>query len=268
MNPRHLLPPVLVLLVAGCQAAVSSTVSPSATEVRSHEASSSPSASLSIPPFPSVELPPQSRVRLAAGLDISAVPGEAKVGTLEAGTEAIVISGPRDVAKATWYELQSPPEGDSWQMAWVRVDATTALTPVDLPCPANADEMLGMLAWDRVRCFGQTPVGVEGTTGHCQGGVVLAGPEWLAYACWAVTDDTGTIAIHAEPGSGIVFPDDTVRARLVGHFDDPASTTCVYLGDPDPLGRTPSASEQVFLCREAFVVDAFEILEVIGPALS
>jgi hypothetical protein len=51
---------------------------------------------------------------------------------------------------------------------------------------------------------------------------------------------------------------------MSGHFDDPASTSCVYLGDPDPLGGTPSATEQVFLCREAFVVDSFEVLEVIG----
>jgi hypothetical protein len=121
-----------------------------------------------------------------------------------------------------------------------------------------------MPAWDRVRCFGGVSVAVEGTVGHCQGGVVFVEPAWLAYACWSVYDDSGAMNLHAEPASGITFPDELVRARMTGHFDDPAATTCVSLGEPDP-GTTPSASERVFLCREAFVVDTFEILEVLGP---
>ena len=123
-----------------------------------------------------------------------------------------------------------------------------------------------MLAWDRVRCFGGIALRVEGRVGHCQGGVVSAEPAWLAYACWAVSNDGGTIDIHAAPASGIVFPDDLVRARMTGHVDDPAAATCVYHGDTDPQGLTPSPLEQVYLCREAFVVDAFEVLEVLGPA--
>jgi hypothetical protein len=201
-------------------------------------------------------------------MDISAAPGEGKEAMLDAGTEAVITSGPRDVAGGTWYELLFPPEGDAQRLAWVGVDDPSALAPVEPACPETDAGLSAMLAWDRVRCFGAAQVSVEGTISHCQGGVVEVEPGWLGYACWVVTDGAGTIAIHANPESGIVFPDDTVRARMTGHFDDPASTSCLYLGDPDPLGRTPSASEQVFLCREAFVVDAFEILEVIGPSLS
>jgi hypothetical protein len=265
-NPRHIL--LALLLVAGCQAAVSSSASPSAPAVASTSSAASPTAAPSFPPFPSVELPPQSRARLAVAMDAYANPGEPTAATLDAGTEVIVASGPREVELATWYEVQFPPDGDSARLFWVRVDDPTALTPVDLPCPSSADEMLGMLAWDRVRCFGDAPVTVEGTVDHCQGGVVFVEPGWLAYACWGISDANGTITIHAAPDSGIAFPDEVVRARLTGHFDDPASTSCLYLGDPDPLGSTPSASEQVLLCREAFVVDVFDILEVIGPSLS
>lgn len=272
LRPRGVLHAAVVLaLLTGCTGApgASSVASPSATAsgAASSVASIEP-ASPSLLPFPVASLPPQSRVELTDALALAALPGGASIGTLPTGTEAIVIAGPRDVGGGTWYQLRWPPDAASSRFAWVRLDDTSLLAHVEATCPETAGGVLGMLAWDRARCFGGAAVSVEGTVGHCQGGVVLAEPEWLAYACWAVSDGTGSMEIHAAPASGIVFPDDIVRARLTGHFDDPASPTCVYVGDPDPQGQTPSASEQVFLCREAFVVDQFEVLEVIGPALA
>jgi hypothetical protein len=176
----------------------------------------------------------------------------------------IIAAGPREVGGGTWYVLQWSPASDTVQHGWFRVDDGSLLASVERPCPETAAGVLALLAWDRVRCFGGVSVTVEGTVGHCQGGVVQVDPGWLGYACWAVYDGTGAMPLHADPASGITFPDELVRARLTGQFDDPGATTCVYLGEPDPA-TTPSTSEQVFLCREAFVVDTFEILEVLGP---
>jgi hypothetical protein len=255
-----------LVLLAGCAASPgassdqSSSPSPSAgTE------SAAPSEPASLPPFPAAALPPGSLAELAETIPIAASPGEESVETLAPGTTVLIKAGPRDVGGETWFELLWPPDSSSPRFGWVRIDDASLLGPVELPCPDTARGVLAMPAWDRVRCFGGVSVTVEGTVGHCQGGVVFVEPAWLGYACWAVSDDTGTIGLHADPASGITFPDELVRARMTGHFDDPAASTCVYLEEPDPAGRTPSATEQVFLCREAFVVDTFEVLEVLGP---
>jgi hypothetical protein len=265
--PRLIPVPLLLTLVAGCTATPATSsglISASASASPSPAVSSPPSTTPQLP-FPVVSLPTQSLVELTGDLSPAALPGGTAIGTLPSGTQAIVEAGPREVEAATWYQLQWPPGGSSSRLAWVRVDQPSQLQSVEAPCPDASDGLLAMLAWDRVRCLGTSAVTVEGSVGHCQGGVVLVEPDWLGYACWAVSDGTSAMDIHADPASGIVFPDDIVRARLTGHFDDPVASTCVYLGDPDPLGQTPSAGEQVFLCREAFVVDTMEILEVIGP---
>lgn len=256
---------LLLVLLAGCAA------SPGASSDRS----SSPSASASVPsiapsepasllPFPAVSLPPDSRAELNVALPFAESLGGQTVDTLAAGTSVTVAGGPRDAGGGTWYVLQWSPEPDTVQHGWFRVDDVSLLAIVEPRCPETTGGVLAMPAWDRLRCFGGVSVTVEGTVGHCQGGVVFVEPGWLGYACWRVHDDTGAMGIHADPASGITFPDELVRARMTGHFDDPAATTCVHLGEPDPA-TTPSASEQVFLCREAFVVETFEILEVLGP---
>ncbi len=252
---------VLAILCAGCQ---SGTGSPSPSGLSSAaEPAPSPSSIGSSHAFPSVDLPPDSRAELTDALPFAESLGGPTVDTLASGTSVVIAAGPRVVGGATWYVLQWSPEPDTIQQGWFRVDDASLLALVEPPCPETAGGVLAMPAWDRLRCFGGVSVSVEGMVGHCQGGVVFAEPAWLAYACWAVSDDTGAMQLHADPASGITFPDESVRARITGHFDDSAAATCVHLGELDPA-TAPSTSEQVFLCREAFVVDTFEILEVMG----
>ncbi|MGZ6213627.1 MAG: hypothetical protein ACXWMB_06500 [Candidatus Limnocylindria bacterium] len=261
---RRLACVALLLLAAGCAAAPAT--SPSASFAPSASAAGSESAappSPSILAFPVVSLPPDSRAQLTDALPFAEFFGGPTVDMLASGTSVIIAGGPRDVGGGTWYVLLWSPAPETVQQGAFRVDDASVLASVELPCPEAAGGVLALQAWDRVRCFGGVSVTVEGTVGHCQGGVVQVDPGWLGYACWTVHDDTGAMNLHADPASGITFPDELVRARMTGHFDDPAATTCVYLGEPDP-GTTPSAWEQIFMCREAFVVDTFEILEVVG----
>lgn len=218
---------------------------------------------MSPPLFPTVSLPPDSVADLTDALPFAESLAGPIVDTLAAGTRVIIAGGPREGDGSTWYVLQWSPEPDVWQHGWFRIDDASLLARVELPCPETAGGVLALTGWDRMRCSGGVSVTVEGNVGHCQGGVVFVEPGWLGYACWRVSDDTGAMGLHADPASGITFPDELVRARMTGHFDDPAATTCVNLEESNPE-TTPSASEQVFLCREAFVVDTFEILEVMG----
>lgn len=261
MHPRRQVSLVLTFVVmAGCAASSSpSSTASSSPAVSPGSASIAPSESASLLPFPVISLPPDSRAELTDALAFAESLGGPTVDTLASGTSVIVAGGPREVGGGTWYAFLWSPQADTVQQGWFRVDDASLLATVELPCPETADGALAMTAWDRVRCFGDAPVTVEGTVSHCQGGVVFVEPAWLAYACWRVSDNTGAADIHADPESGITFPDQSVQARMTGHFDDPAATTCLYVGEPDPE-TTPSRSEQVFLCREAFVVDTFQVM--------
>jgi hypothetical protein len=258
---------ILLLLSTGCQSPGDSP-SPSASAAGSVlPPSPSSAASSTNLPFPAVELPPLSRVRLEQAVMVFQFPGEEPSRRVEAGAEVVVMGGPRERNGETWYEMQFPLAGDQLQLPWVRIDDPAAVSQIAPTCTGLAADALAMLAWDRLTCFGGAPLTVVGQVGHCQGGVVQAEPEWLAYACWVISDQAGGgFGLHATPEGGITFPDELARARLTGHLDDPAAATCRYLYDPAvETWQVPGPAEQVLLCREAFVVDEMEILEVIGP---
>jgi hypothetical protein len=260
---------LLLLLSTGCQSPGDSS-SPSASAAGSVPPPSPSSvASSTNLAFPAVELPPESTVRLEQSLTAFSAPGEEPSLEVEAGAQGVVLAGPRERNGETWYRMTPLLAGDQY-LPWVRIDDPAAVSLIAPTCTGVAADALAMPAWDRLSCFGDAPLTVVGQVGHCQGGVVQVEPGWLGYACWTVSDATGAgFGLHARPDGGITFPDEIVRARLTGHLDDPAASTCSYLDDPlAESWQTPSPTEQVLLCREAFVVDAFEILEVIGPSLS
>jgi hypothetical protein len=270
----------LTVLAAACQAG--STASPSATVSTVIEPSASPTVAESPAPSaagsgaatPVVTLPPGSLARVLIetptyrlqGPDGIVPPAEPSIGTLAVGQEIAVLEGPRLVDGRTWY-LVLPAAEDSSSEVWMRVDREGALVTVDPACPGGDQGAFALRAWDRVACYDHRTITLEATVGHCLGGVVQVDPEWLGYACWRASDPTGDIGLHAVPGSGITFPDDAVRARISGHFDDPAASSCRFLHANDSARAwfEPSDGEQVLLCRESFVVETFEVLQVIGP---
>jgi hypothetical protein len=224
----------------------------------------SSTASIVSLPFPSIELPPASRARLNSTLTAFMLPGEQPSRDVPAGTEVMVVAGPRERGNETWYEIDYPLGTGELLFPWVRISDPSVLSPIAADCPVDQAQALAMPAWDRLTCVGSGTFEVVGEVSHCQGGVVAAVPEWLAYSCWAVSVDGGGFLLHAPPESGITFPDEIVRARLSGHFDDPAASTCRYAATPEETWQAPGPAEQILLCREAFVVDTMQILEVIG----
>jgi len=133
-----------------------------------------------------------------------------------------------------------------------------------------------MSGWERLACFGDHPLSVEGTygCGGCDG--TMGGdfqPWWLAYPAqlsflwveWRISLPPG-LTLHFMPEPGADYPAaGSIPAggsilRVTGHFNDPASATCTMTRfDLDQGLPVLEASAQLY-CREQFVVDAFEII--------
>jgi len=136
--------------------------------------------------------------------------------------------------------------------------------------------LIGMSGWERLACFGDHPLSVEGTygCGGCDG--TMGGdfqPWWLAYPAqlsflwveWRISLPPG-LTLHFMPEPGADYPAaGSIPAggsilRVTGHFNDPASATCTMTRfDLDQGLPVLEASAQLY-CREQFVVDAFEII--------
>jgi hypothetical protein len=148
-------------------------------------------------------------------------------------------------------------------------------------CPAGGPDLaalLGMGAWERLACFGDRPLTVEGTYGCGGCGGTTGGdfaPQWLAFpgigfmlrVDWQ--DTSGVVQLRVAPDLGITYPADGSIVRVTGHFNDPASATCTMTRfNGDQGGPVDPASAHLY-CREQFVLDAFEIIGVdpayLGP---
>jgi hypothetical protein len=223
-------------------------------------------------PFPVVQLSPESLARVLVQVPVYRLvsanglvpPEEPSIGTVAAGEEVFVLEGPRDIGGATWYVVLLDP-GNRSTTVWMPVSSPEDVEAVEPACPVDVQAALEMPDWDRMVCLSGRPVTLVAEVSHCQGGVVAVQPEWLGYACWTAEKGGSRLGLHARPSSGIRFPDEVVRARITGHFDDPAALRCRYRYQADPPWpwAEPSEAEQVLLCREAFVVDGFEVLEII-----
>lgn len=176
------------------------------------------------------------------------VPGRAPLETIERGWVAI---------------------GDG-ESAWVEL--LDARCTDDEPTLAHLETLT---EWERLACYGDRQITVEGVLGCGGCGGFIAGewtPEWLAwpmkYDFLSVEpqDRIGPFALTWSPG-GPARPDEPGVApiiRVTGHFDDAAAAECTHTWisnvDGEQIETTsPRAISQLY-CREQFVVDSFEIL--------
>jgi hypothetical protein len=155
-------------------------------------------------------------------------------------------------------------------------------------CLGPRPDLAAILAVDasqRPACFGRANLTfqavVVGAATDCV--PIQVQPRWLwcppaaflavpGTASWPESDDvahaTGSasggpifaaaavplLEMYAAPGSGIgrgQFADGT-KVQVVGHFDDPAASTCRLL-NAQPGIRAPTPAEVVLACRQAFV---------------
>ena len=145
------------------------------------------------------------------------------------------------------------------------------------PCPTSPMTVDRLLAADR-SCFGRESIEVTGWLAAPSGAGGLASgiePAWLGEsqtpnALWLKPREATTVCstgvdclfafLHVQPGVGPSLAPLERWVRVVGHYDDPLSTSCYWnrVNDPKTLEQSIEA------CRASFVVTS-----VIGvPAIT
>ena len=107
-----------------------------------------------------------------------------------------------------------------------------------------------------LHCFGGSELAFEVEANiHCDGPNAID-PPWLAVGCSVIAGDAcGTCGtpIAAHPASGIVLPrEGSATWSMSGHFDDPASSSCVLAGQGNVADPAPESI--VHRCRTTFVL--------------
>jgi hypothetical protein len=150
----------------------------------------------------------------------------------------------------------------------------TVAVPMDARCPSGVAlvDVAAMLEAERLACFGARTVEVEGSF-ECDGCETVTegvyAPAWLAGGSSAVlrpeAEASASLELHLPP-DGQGWPPTGSRLRVRGHFDDPLAATCELsagtpdFGDPESTISPVDLDSARLLCRQAFVVDAYEVL--------
>lgn len=268
-------------------AMASDSPTPSATASATASASPSPSpAPTPVVAVPDGLLPPGSKATvLVDGLRVRNQPSTSApiLATLNKGDNVtiahyITMPVPVMVDGVPWYAV---PITSNPYTGWVAgEEAGTPFlamaeptTCEDLrPGPVTLERLIAADSWHRLACLGDAPVTVTGVyVLACQGGAMdpsLFGPHWLIDWCATqlLTPQEGAknfpganaLDTVAAQELGDAFQQFGTIARVTGHFDDPASTTCFmnFGGGPNNVATGAAALD----CREQFVVTKIEVL--------
>jgi hypothetical protein len=148
------------------------------------------------------------------------------------------------------------------------------VTRVKARCPSTVDlaRLKAMLPAERLACFDDRSIELEGTFGCYGCSIELAGefePAWLAYPgptelLWTKWEIGPGFAIRFPP-DGPQLPAQGSVIRVRGHFDDSAAGTCA-LALPIPWNdagwpyyQVPGAVAR-HLCRQEMVVEGYDVL--------
>jgi hypothetical protein len=178
-----------------------------------------------------------------------------------------------DLPDGAWIRVQfaSFAHGGQEIFAWVQGDTLAA---VELSCPPRPEvAALGaMTGQERLLCFGGDELRIVGFAIGLdpQSPAFNGSPEWLAEGpsfglrgSAEAAADTGLIGGHVDPEAGLEVPRDT-WVEVVGHFDDPKSSTCMR--EPATSGVTEETpAEQRLYCRQRFVLS--QVMVVDPPVL-
>ncbi len=184
--------------------------------------------------------------------------------------------------RVVWVSSDRESNGERWlriqfaSFAWDGADlfawvsAESRLRSVELSCPDEAAvaSLGAMSAQEHLNCFGASELTIVGYAAQrsAPGSPYTGTPEWIAQPSSVVLlgaesqqADTGLVALHADPATGVTIPTGT-WVEVVGHFDDSAARTC----HREPLGDGVSAetsAEQVHHCRQRFVVSEVRVVD-------
>ena len=188
--------------------------------------------------------------------------------------------GPVEADGFVWYPILDPktsdlgavhPPQDYGNVAWKAVGNGTEqwVELVDARCgdgDPDLAEIEGMLAWERVACFGDRQITLQGTygCGGCGGSIPgtfepywLASPMYYEFLSLDPQDHLGPFVLRFSP-DGPEHPEAGSIVRVTGHFDDARSSECVVAPGEPTQAVHPSVQE--LYCRAQFVVDSIEVI--------
>jgi len=289
-----LLAPLAAILLAGCQAASTTSGGPSAAASSGESGtpgSGSPAASASLPPESNETidrsttdgiLPPDSlALVMVDGLRVRETPSLTGriMATFPAGTTVTVPGNPSFLGPVSadghdWYVIvhrsdEDDPTTETLGYAAAGDSATPFLATLKPRCDRAAQ--ITLTGYEQLACLGDGPVTIEGTygCGGC-GGLALGifEPGWLAHPTFSplhvLTARQGTgigrIDLHFPPGRGLTDPAEGSILRVVGHFDDGAATTCQIAPGVEGAEVPADPRAAVMYCRERFVVEGYEVI--------
>jgi hypothetical protein len=186
------------------------------------------------------------------------------------GERLWIVDGPTRVGGEDWYRVQWQPTPTydgipGWMPA--TLDGHPVVEPVAPRCPASIRDvvdLVDLVAAERLACFADRPITLGPVTLRDlpdKTYPATGSPTWLA--------NSATIAMFGSAGPQGVDGPLLVRAasdlatlpldtwlEVTGHFDDPASPDCQrsWTGDAGSAPSPETAAEQVFSCREQFVI--------------
>ena len=239
----------------------SQTAASTATPMRSASAIPSTAPSASPTPDPTATLAPTLAFEAPPGVlppgSFAVVTGDGLrlretptldgrvVTTLRAGDRVSVGIGRWTSSDGTeWYEVVAGEDG-GWAAAGTGDERFLALeTPT---CPTGGPDLAditALSAWERLACFGDRSLTVEGTFGCSGCGGTSGGswePRWLANISFALLSvgfgpgpeggNGGAIVLRFSPESQLEYPSVAGSIlRVTGHFNDAAATDCVIRG--------------------------------------
>ena len=260
---------LLAAFVAACGGETPATEVPTAAPASADTGTQGPSASTGYAPdtlLSVIEGP--LRVRSKPSVDEDSIK---LTPLLETGQRLYVISGPVEGSGYTGWYLVRPVmkrvTSDGWVSAAAR-DGVPWLEPAAVDCPqvptlADIDAMDAAI---RIICFGGRELSFTATVvwgANCGEANLIAKPDWMAGCLstfrWGSKTSDVYVAIPPElnDAAGTHKLNDSFKAKVVAHLDDPAALTCepktVMNSDPAILSATAELD-----CRAMFVATSFE----------
>jgi hypothetical protein len=280
----------------GTAADPSSTPSVSVTAGASPPASAAPSAETTPSPSPTPAQAPiiANRSIIEVGgdaLNLRQQPNEAAsvLAELSPGRRLFVIGEPTEGAELRWYRVGTVSGPDCPEDCNLIGHVATPLlaeeepwiseVAVDCPTsPMSQEQLTALLPLEALHCFGRNDITLTGIvdTPCCSSpNAIRLTPEWLAGPAPAFLRQEGSgisvVEFRAEPGAELDVPERGDVVRVVGHFEDPAATSCRAEVDEEVAGddpvQLPDPARVILDCRATFVWTGYEVtgFEDLGP---
>jgi hypothetical protein len=227
----------------------------------------------------------------ADALNLRQQPNEAAsiLAEMPPGQRLFVIGEPTDAGDLRWYRVAVSAGPDcpedcnliGYVATPVLAEEEAYVSEVGVECPTSPmthAQLTSILPLEALHCFGRNDVVVTGTvdTPCCTPpNPIRITPEWLGGPAPAFLrlDGAGLwlVEFRADPGIQLEVPERGDVVRVIGHFEDPAATSCRAAVDREVSGddpvQLPDPARVILDCRATFVWTGYEVtdFEDLGP---